>query len=163
MLLRSDLPSRSPLQIIVLNNKLPIDLRPDDYGFAVKVTDRFDISVCKCVIPNLLQLNEVVAMCRSDIQFWEMEYDMRKYKQSKISWKRIVKYASRGFKMTKLRFGENRVINLVDGNFCLFVSGNQLLSNMTEDICFVDPSEYNGNVSISSCDKSNTSESYTQI
>ena len=67
-----------PLQIIVIDNELPVYLRPDDIGFANDIVERFDISICKCIIPNLLRLNEVVAMCRSDIQFWEMEYDMQK-------------------------------------------------------------------------------------
>jgi hypothetical protein len=152
-----------PLQIIVLDNELPVDLRPDDIGFANNVVDRFDISICKCVIPNMLRLNEVVAMCRSDIQFWEMEYDMRKFKKSETSWNRIVKYATRGFTLTKLRFGENRVINLQDGNLRVFVGGNELLSNVTEDNFVVDPNEYDGNISVSSIDESNTSESYTNM
>ena len=42
------------LQIIVLDNKLPIDMLSNDNGFAVDVIDRFDISICKCMIPNLL-------------------------------------------------------------------------------------------------------------
>ena len=111
----------------------------------------------------MVRLNKVVAMCRSDIQFWEMEYDMRKFKKSETSWNRIVKYASRGFRLTKLRFGENRVINLLDGNLRVFVGGNQLLSNVMEDNFSVDPNEYDGNVSVSSIDKSNMSESYIDM
>jgi hypothetical protein len=71
-----------PLQIIVLNNKLPIELHPDDHGFAVSVVECFNISVCKCVIPNLFRLDQVVAMSCSNIINREMEYDMHNFKKN---------------------------------------------------------------------------------
>jgi hypothetical protein len=120
-----------PLQVIVLNNELPIELRPDDHGFAVSVVERFDISVCKCVIPNLFRLDQVVAMSRSDIINWEMEYDMRKFKRTKLAWKRIVKYADRGFKLCRLRFEDNNVIRMVDGTVDIVTRRNRSLTNDT--------------------------------
>ena len=88
---------------------------------------------------------------------------MQKFKKSETSWNRIVKYASRGFRLTKLRFGQNSVINLVDGNLRVIVEGDQLLSNVTENNDCDDPNEHDGNVSISSIDESNTNESYVDM
>jgi hypothetical protein len=118
-----------PIQIIVLDNELPRDLQPNDHGFAVEVVDRFDISVCKCVIPNLFRLNCVVAISRSDILNWEMEYDLRKLKSTDNAWKRLLKYATRGFKLSRLRFDNSQVIHMVDGIVRIFDQGNQLLVN----------------------------------
>jgi hypothetical protein len=144
-----------PLQIIVLDNELPTDLRPDDHGFAVNTVERFDISVCKCVIPNLLALDRVVAMSYLDVVHWEMEYDMQKFKTVEIAWKRILKYSARGFKLCRIRFGERKVIHLVDGNVRIFIRGNRVLSNETTSYSSIEQTEDIERVSMSSSNESN--------
>jgi hypothetical protein len=144
-----------PLQIIVLNNNLPEDPQPDDCAFAINTVVRFDISVCKCVIPNLLALDKILTMSRLDIVNWEMEYDMRKFKSVEIVWKRILKYSARGFKLCRLQFGDQRVIHLVDGNIRIFAGGNQILSNETSSCISMERTETVSNISLPSSDENN--------
>jgi hypothetical protein len=123
-----------PVQLIVLNNELPRNLQLNDREFAKEVVDRFDISVCKCAIPNLFELNRAVAMSRSvllDIVNREMEYDLRKLKSTDNAWSRLLKYVARGFKLNRLRFGNCQVMYIVDGIIRIFEQGNQLLPNKT--------------------------------
>ena len=90
--------------------------------------------MCKCAIPNLFELNRAVAMSRSvilDIVNCEMEYDLRKLKSTDNAWNRLLKYANRGFKPSRLRFGNSQVIHMVDGIIRIFEQGNQLLANET--------------------------------
>jgi hypothetical protein len=142
-----------PIQIVVLNNELPHDLRSNDHGFAVEVVDRFDISVCKCVIPNLFKLNRVLAISRSDILNWEMEYDLRKLKSTDNAWKRLLKYSTRGFKLSRLRFDNSQVIHMVDGIVRIFERGNQLLENDTIATPSYEPMDNIESVSILSTDE----------
>ena len=65
-----------PIQVIVLDNDPFTTAQPSDYRFVVDVINRFDISVCKCAIPNMLSLEQAITTSRSDIVFQEMEYDM---------------------------------------------------------------------------------------
>ena len=142
-----------PIQIIVLNNELPHDLQPNEHEFAVEVVDRFDISVCKCVIPNLFKLNCVLAVSRSDILNWEMEYDLRKLKSTDNAWKRLLKYSIRGFKLSRLRFDNSQVIHMVDGIVRIFERGNQLLENDTIATPSYEPMDNVESVSILSTDE----------
>jgi hypothetical protein len=112
-----------PVQLIVVNKELPRNLQLNDHRFAKEVIDRFNISVCKCAIPNLFELNRAVAMSYSvilDIINCEMEYDLRKLKSTDNAWNRLLKYASRGFKPSRLRFGNSQVIHMVDGIIRIF-------------------------------------------
>jgi hypothetical protein len=64
-----------------------------------------------------------------DIINREMEYDLRKLKSTDNAWNRLLKYASRGFKPSRLRFGNSQVIHMVDGLIHIFERGNHILSN----------------------------------
>jgi len=147
-----------PVQIIVLDEERPCDLRPDDSGFAGEVVDRFDISVCKCVIPNLLRLNHVVTMSRSDILNWEMEYDLRKLKSTNNAWNRLLKYSTRGFKLSRLRFDSGQVIHMVDGIIRIFEQGNQLLANEVVANSLCDSMDNIESVSILSTDENSDTD-----
>jgi hypothetical protein len=90
-----------------------------------------------------------------DVVHWEMEYDMQKFKTVEIAWKRILKYSARGFKLCKLRFGERKVIHLVDGNIRIFIRGNRVLSNKTTSYSSMEQTEDIERVSMSSSNESN--------
>jgi hypothetical protein len=81
-------------------------------SFSIRTMQTFDISVCKCAIPDVFDVSTIITLALTDVMAHRMEYDMRKFTLTDITWGRLTKYVSRGFILTAFRFDDDKIIRM---------------------------------------------------
>jgi len=84
--------------------------RRNNRSFSMRTMHNFDINVCKCAIPDVFDVSTIITLATTDIAARQMEYDMRKFTITDVTWVRLTKYISRGFNLVAFRFDEDKII-----------------------------------------------------
>ena len=122
------------LQLISVLDSVPRTdySRRNNRSFSIRTMQNFDISVCKCAIPDVFNVSSIITLAFNDIMAHQMEYDMRKFTTTDIAWGRLTKYISRGFLLSAFRFDDDK--SITTNEHMLFPS----LNGGSFDIAMVD-------------------------
>ena len=123
------------LQLIsVLDNVSRTDFsKLNNRSFSIRTMQNFDISVCKCAIPDVFKASTIITLALADITAHQMEYDMKKFTATDITWGRLSKYTSRGFVLFAFRFDDDKSIRMNENTLFPLMNGLSLDIAMVDD------------------------------